>query len=196
MSDEQLTSPMQCSALRKNSYVVIKGTLLTKYPCRPCRIIELTSQTGEDGVTNVHLVGIDVCFSSTSTWFEDTCPSTQNMDVPNVIRQEYTLENVGNGFLSLMALNGVMKDDIKIPEGDLGKSMTGEFNAEKELLVMTMSAMKEEHCFLQGSTKILKVTRSLSTNANRDFVYIFFRPHARCPGFAGSYEGRFHSQEK
>ncbi|KAI8096150.1 eukaryotic translation initiation factor 5A [Halteromyces radiatus] len=129
------TFPMQCSALRKNGHVVIKG--------RPCKIVEMsTSKTGKHGHAKVHLVGIDIF---TNKKYEDLSPSTHNMDVPNVVRNEYVLINIEDGFLSLMLQDGSTKDDVKVPDGELGEKLEAEFEDGKELLVSVVSSMGEEH---------------------------------------------------
>lgn len=105
--------PMQCSALRKNGFVLIKE--------RPCKIVEMsTSKTGKHGHAKVNLVGIDIF---TGKKYEDICPSTHNMMVPNVARKEYSLMDItDDGFVSLFdPEKNDTRDDIKLPTSDLGK---------------------------------------------------------------------------
>jgi translation initiation factor 5A len=130
------TYPMQCSALRKNGFVVIKN--------RPCKIVDMsTSKTGKHGHAKVHLVALDIF---TGKKLEDLCPSTHNMDVPVVKRQEYTLIDISDdGYLSLMTSEGDTKDDVKMPEGEVGAKITKLFKEEeKDTLVTIQTAMGEE----------------------------------------------------
>ncbi|CCE81797.1 Piso0_002469 [Millerozyma farinosa CBS 7064] len=129
-----LTYPMQCSALRKNGHVVIKG--------RPCKIVEMsTSKTGKHGHAKVHLVAIDIF---TGKKLEDLSPSTHNMEVPNVRRQEYQLLDIDDGYLSLMTQDGDTKDDVKVPDGELGAQIQSDFDEGKDLSVTIISSMGEE----------------------------------------------------
>ncbi|CAL8311304.1 unnamed protein product [Merluccius merluccius] len=128
------TYPIQCSALRKNGHVVMKG--------RPCKIVEMsTSKTGKHGHAKVNLVGIDIF---TNKKYEDVCPSTHNMDVPNIKRTEWQLINITDGFMSLMFENGDLREDLRLPEGDLGKEIQSKFDASDEFLVTVLYAMGEE----------------------------------------------------
>ncbi|KAJ2161229.1 Eukaryotic translation initiation factor 5A-1 [Coemansia sp. RSA 552] len=130
-----LTFPLQCSALRKNGHVVIKG--------RPCKIVDMsTSKTGKHGHAKVNLVGIDIF---TGKKYEDLSPSTHNMDVPNVTRKEYSLLNIDDGFLSLMVDDGSTKEDVKVPDSDVGKEIEAAFDEGRELMITVVSAMGEEH---------------------------------------------------
>ncbi|KAJ9199913.1 hypothetical protein DTO166G4_8648 [Paecilomyces variotii] len=130
------TFPMQCSALRKNGHVVIKG--------RPCKIVEMsTSKTGKHGHAKVHIVAIDIF---TGKKLEDLSPSTHNMDVPVVHRKEYQLIDVtDDDFLSLMDDTGATKDDVKLPEGEVGEKINRLFREEeKDTNVVVLTSMGEE----------------------------------------------------
>ena len=128
------TYPAQCSSLRKNGFLVIKD--------RPCKIVEMsTSKTGKHGHAKVHIVGIDI-FNGKK--YEDLSPSTHNVDVPNVKRLDMQLIGIQDGFLSLMTEGGDVREDIRLPEGDLGKEIQERFEKEEQLLVTVLSAMDEE----------------------------------------------------
>jgi len=131
-----LTYPMQCSALRKNGFVVIKS--------RPCKIVDMsTSKTGKHGHAKVHLVALDIF---TGKKYEDLSPSTHNMDVPNVSRREFQLLDISDdGFLSLMNDDGDTKDDVKMPDGEVGEKINKLFRVdEKDTNVIILTSMGEE----------------------------------------------------
>jgi len=131
------TFPMQCSALRKNGHVVIKG--------RPCKIVEMsTSKTGKHGHAKIHLVAIDIF---TGKKLEELCPSTHNMDVPNVKRTEYEFTHIEDGFLNLISQDATssQKIDVKVPDDDeLSKKIHAANEEEAGLLITVVSAMGEE----------------------------------------------------
>jgi translation initiation factor 5A len=89
---------------------VIKG--------RPCKIVDMsTSKTGKHGHAKVHLVAIDIF---TGKKLEELCPSTHNMDVPNVSRTEYQFSYIDDEFLQLIKPDGSEKNDVRVPDGELG----------------------------------------------------------------------------
>merc|ERR1712094_57565 len=147
MSDEEIetfestgagasaTVPVMAGNLKKGSFVVIKN--------RPCKIVETsTSKTGKHGHAKVHMVGIDIF---TGKKYEEICPSTHNMNVPNVNRTEYMLLDISDDdFLSLMMPDGSTKEDLKIPEGEIGEKLREAFNNGKEVTVQVLSAMGME----------------------------------------------------
>merc|ERR1712193_370165 len=113
-----LTYPMQCSALRKNGFVVIKG--------RPCKIVDMsTSKTGKHGHAKVHLVAIDIF----------TSKKYQLLDISD------------DGFLSLMTDDGDTKDDVKVTDGEVGDRINKLFKEEeKDVNVVILTAMGEQAC--------------------------------------------------
>jgi len=142
-----LTFPIQCSALRKNGYAILKG--------HPCKIVDMsTSKTGKHGHAKVNLVGIDI-FEGKK--YEDMSPSTHNMDVPNVSRIEYTLIDVTEeGFLSLMDDGGDVRDDLHCNDDkELMGQIKAKFDAGEEVMVTILKAMGKEKPIgiKQGVTK-------------------------------------------
>jgi translation initiation factor 5A len=129
------TYPMQCSALRKGGFVMIKG--------RPCKIVEMsTSKTGKHGHAKVHLVALDIF---TNRKYEDICPSTHNMDVPNVARKDYQLLDCSDdGYLSLMDDTGETREDLKIPDSDIGEECKAAVADGRDILCTVLSACGEE----------------------------------------------------
>lgn len=78
------------------------------------------------------MVGIDI-FNGKK--YEDICPSTHNMDVPHVKREDYQLTDIDEEFLVLMSDSGDLREDLKVPEGELGVQLKQDYEAGKDLLV-------------------------------------------------------------
>jgi len=135
--------PAQCSSLRKNGYVVMKG--------RPCKIVEMsTSKTGKHGHAKVHMVGIDLYNAKK---YEDICPSTHNMDVPFVKRVDFQLVDISqDNFLSLMDEGGDVREDVKIPDNDLGTEIRQKFEDGEDVVCTVLCAMGIEEVI---ATKVM-----------------------------------------
>ncbi|XP_072031057.1 eukaryotic translation initiation factor 5A-1-like [Amphiura filiformis] len=143
------THPQQCSALRKNGHVVIKG--------RPVKIVEMSrSQPGKHGHAKIHLVGIDIF---THKKYEDICPATHTVKVPNVKRHDFQLVNIEDShefdpvtkhvnivgaYMTLMEDSGELRHDMTLPRGDLGKVIRKKFDNEEDIFVTVLEAMGEE----------------------------------------------------
>lgn len=129
----------QASALKKGGFAVMNG--------RPVKIISMsTSKTGKHGSAKIHFVATDIF---TGKKIEDICPSTSNMEAPNVKRTELPLLDIDeDGFCSLMDEGGNTKNDLKLPEGELGDEIRKAFEDAgddgKEILVAVQSALDEE----------------------------------------------------
>merc|ERR1712096_335075 len=135
-SGASATFPLQCSALRKGGFVMIKN--------RPCKIVEMsTSKTGKHGHAKVHMVALDIF---TGKKLEDICPSTHNMEVPNVKRKDYQLIGMEDDFLSLMDDTGDTRDDLKCPDesNDVGNEIRAAVDNETDILVTVLGACGEE----------------------------------------------------
>merc|ERR1719238_1642875 len=102
------TYPLQCGELRKGSHVMIKG--------HPCKVAEVTtSKTGKHGHAKAHIVALDIF---TQKKYEDLCPTSHNVSVPFVKRNEMQVLTCdrSSGETSLLLENGETKDDLFLPK--------------------------------------------------------------------------------
>jgi translation initiation factor 5A len=66
------------------------------------------------------------------------------MDVPHVKREDYQLTDIDDGFLVLMSDGGDLREDLKIPDGELGVQLRAEYDSGKELLCTVLKSCGEE----------------------------------------------------
>jgi len=137
-----LTYPMEAGQLRKNGCAMLKG--------HPCKIVELSvSKTGKHGHAKCAIVGIDIF---TNKKYEDMCPSTHNMEVPNLSRTEFQLIDLDAeaGTVSVLLENGDTKDDLNLPKDSNGNyeehaaDMVKAFEDGKGILVTVLKSMDQE----------------------------------------------------
>lgn len=130
-SGASMTYPVQCGELKINGFICIGGV--------PCKIIKISvSKTGKHGHAKVHLTAVDIF---TGKKYDLVLPSTQNVDVPHVAKAEYTLVDIVDGFLCLMDDSGCMKEDMKLPDNELGQQMSSAIEEDKEIIIVVQKAM-------------------------------------------------------
>merc|ERR1712194_304964 len=137
-----LTYPMEAGQLRKGGHAMLKG--------HPCKVVELSiSKTGKHGHAKCAIVGIDIF---TNKKYEDMCPSTHNMEVPNLVRTEFQLLDLDaeTGTVSVLLENGDTKDDLNLPRDTQGsyeehaETIIKQFDEGKGILVTVLKSMDQE----------------------------------------------------
>lgn len=136
-----LTYPMEAGALRKNGHCMLKG--------KPCKIVDIAvSKTGKHGHAKANITGIDIF---TGKKYEDMCPTSHNMEVPNVARNEFQLLDLDPdaGTLSVLLDSGDTKDDLNLArdtDDDREKTdkLVAAFEEGKSLLITVLCAMEQE----------------------------------------------------
>jgi len=137
-----LTYPIEAGAVKKGGHVMLKG--------KPCKVVEISvSKTGKHGHAKCAFTGIDIF---TNKKYEDMCPSTHNMEAPNVKRVEFQLLDLDpdNATVSCLLDSGDTKDDLNLPKDTSGnyedyvQELIDAFNAGDSLLVTVLQSMGAE----------------------------------------------------
>jgi translation initiation factor 5A len=107
MSTEEQINFQQASTIHKGDYLMIND--------HPCKCLDVsTSKTGKHGSCKCHFKGSDIF---ASTVHEIIYSSKENVSVPTIVREEYSLTNISDdGYASLLSVDGVIREDIKIDE--------------------------------------------------------------------------------
>ena len=129
------TYPVQAGSIRKGDHIIVKT--------RPCKVTNIAvSKTGKHGHSKCHFTCIDIF---TDKKCEELCPSSHNINVPRILRRDYQLLNIDDGFLSLIDDTGTIKDDLKLPnDNKLSLNIIKSFEDGLDINISTISAVKEE----------------------------------------------------
>lgn len=132
---QEKTYPIRAGEVKKGMIVMLKGF--------PCKVIEVTtSKTGKHGHAKANITGLDIF---TSKKYIDISPTSHNMVAPFVTNSNYTLTDIQEGFVSLMDEGGEIREDLELPDGELGEKLTKELEDDtKEVTCIVTKAMEKE----------------------------------------------------
>lgn len=127
---EDFCTPIQASAIKKGALAILKE--------RPCKINDVSvSKTGKHGHAKCHFIGTDVF---TGKKYEDICPSTHNMWQPVLERVEYDLIDIDeDNYLTLMDESGSQKEDLQLPDGEIGQKIRELFDNDETVSVTVLT---------------------------------------------------------
>ena len=135
--NESMITHSQAIKIRIGDYLMIHD--------HACKVVDsMTSKTGKHGGCKIHFVGIDIF---TNKKYETIYKSDETIDVPVVTKIEYKLLNINREtppYLTLVDNNNVVREDFRLPDGDLGVKIYDDFRNEKELMITTLRAVGKE----------------------------------------------------
>ena len=132
--------PVECGTIKKGSYMVFEG--------RPCKVVGYTTaKTGKHGHAKANITGIDIF---TGKKYEDSLPTSHNVEVPNIKRTPYTAIDVdADGYLTLMDKQGTTRQDLKLPDDTeddqkLSERIREALTEGREIILTVLESMKIE----------------------------------------------------
>lgn len=132
------TEQVGVNTIKINSYVIIDD--------HPCKVIDIRKyKVGKDGRAKVAIKGVDVFTGKTLT----THKSTHGMiEIPNVKREMLRVLNIEDRYATLQAKNGDIREDVELPDNELGERIRSSFTSESvvkgesEIIVTVMEIGK------------------------------------------------------
>lgn len=101
-----------------------------------------TSKTGKHGHAKVHMVGIHIF---TGKKYEDICPSTHNMDVPNVARKDYQFIDIDeDDYIKVIDDDGT-EFEFQVTDDNMKAEIKSKNDNGDEFLVTIMSACQQDY---------------------------------------------------
>ena len=132
--------PLAAGSIKKGSFMVFKG--------RPCKVVAYTTaKTGKHGHAKASITGIDIF---TGKKYEDSVPTSHNVEVPNIKRSAYTAIDVdADGYLTLMDKQGTTRQDLKLPDDTeddqkLSERIREALTEGREIILTVLESMKIE----------------------------------------------------
>jgi translation initiation factor 5A len=129
------SSSIPVNKLKKGGYVLLEG--------RPCRVVDIAkSKTGKHGHAKASIAGTDLF---TGRRYEAHLPTSHDIEVPVVERQDYQLINIDGRTTQLLDLQGNMREDVEIGEGDVDQKVIQLFESgeAEEIIVTVLSSLGE-----------------------------------------------------
>lgn len=126
------TYPVIVGSIKKNSHVVINNC--------PCKVVDLSiSKTGKHGHAKAHIIALDIF---TGQKHEQIKTTSKTLHVPIVDRFEYQLTDINSDdYVCLMDEKGIIREDLKLPTGELGTSIKKSFDQDLSIDVVVLSSM-------------------------------------------------------
>jgi translation initiation factor 5A len=121
--------------LRKNGYVMLEG--------RPCRVVDIAkSKTGKHGHAKASIAGLDLF---TGRRYEAHLPTSHDIEVPLVQREDYALINIEGTHTQLLDLTGKMREDVDLVEDEVTERLVALFNSGSadEIIVTVLTSLGE-----------------------------------------------------
>ncbi len=129
------STSISVNKLRIGGYILIEG--------RPCRAVDITkSKPGKHGHAKAKIAGSDVF---TGRRFETTLPTSHDVEVPVVERNDYAVINIDGKNTQLLDIRGNMREDVELEDNEICNKLRSDMESSNgdEFIVTVISWTNE-----------------------------------------------------